>query len=448
LLSDAWRVDKIMKSPWLRRALLAVLLVAVVLGIAPAIRYYNEFSTHVSTDDAYVDGTVALVSTRVSGTVSAVYVEDNWTVKRGDLLVTLDPRDFQVRVDQAEAQLARAKQTVDEMFAQIKAAEAGQSLAESQAKQAKLDFDRAEQLRKAGIVSTEFYDQAVTAYREGQANVALAQHEVTQAQAALGGPVVDHAAFADSGNDDSSATTQAARSQEESLDDSRYDRPVVQQALSELEQAKLDLAYTKITAPFDGVITHKNVHVGHRVQPGEPLMAEVPTHHLYLNANFKETQLTYVRVGQKATIAADIYPGFTYHGHIDSISMGTGAAFSLLPPENATGNWVKVVQRIPVKIVLDEEPPADKPLRLGLSVDASVDISDTHGPLLSSIVQRHFFKEGQVVPNESLPPPAGTRSGDSDPSQPQRRHVIKEFLNKLRPHHRQPDQASEADQND
>jgi membrane fusion protein (multidrug efflux system) len=438
-----------MNSPWLRRALLAVIIVAVALGIAPAIRYYNQFSTHVSTDDAYVDGTVALVSTRVSGTVSAVYVEDNWTVKRGDLLVTLDPRDFQVRVDQAAAQLARAKQTVDEMFAQVKAAEAGQSLAESQEKQARIDFNRAEQLRKAGVVSTEFYDQAVTAFRMGEANVALAQHEVTQALAALGGPVVaDHAAIADPA-DDPPATTQDAKSREESLDDARYDRPVVQQARAELEQARLDLAYTRITAPFDGVITHKNVHVGHRVQPGEPLMADVPTQHLYLIANFKETQLTYVRVGQKATVTADIYPDFVYHGHVDSISMGTGAAFSLLPPENATGNWVKVVQRIPVKIVLDEEPPADKPLRLGLSVDASVDISDTHGPLLTSIVQRHFFKEGQVVPNESLPPPAGTRSSDSDTSQPQRRHVIKEFLNKLRTHHReQPGEASEADQND
>jgi len=431
-----------MKSPWLRRALLAVVIVVALLGIFPAIRYYNYFSTHVSTDDAYVDGTVALVSTRVSGTVSAVYVEDNWTVKRGDLLVTLDPSDFQVRVDQAQAQLARAKQTVDEMFAQVKAAEAGQSLAESQAKQARLDFNRAEQLRKAGVVSTEFYDQAVTAYRMGEANVALAEHEVTQARAALGEPIQDHAtsaALSGSGDDSVADATQEAKSREESLDNSRYDRPIVQQARAALEQAKLDLAYTRLTAPFDGVITHKSVHVGHRVQPGEPLMADVPTQHLYLIANFKETQLTYVRVGQKATVEADIYPGFVYRGHIDSISMGTGAAFSLLPPENATGNWVKVVQRIPVKIVLDEEPPADKPLRLGLSVETAVDISDTRGPLLTSIVQPNFLKEGQVVPNENLPPAAREpQSDDSAASQPQRRHVIKEFLHKLR-HHRQTD---------
>ena len=427
-----------MKSPWLRRALLAIVIVAALLAIAPAIHYYDYYSTHVSTDDAYVDGTVALVSTRVAGTVSAVYVEDNWTVKRGDLLVTLDPSDFQVRVNQAQAQLARAKQTVDEMFAQVKAAQAGLSLADSQAKQAKLDYDRAEKLRKAGIVSNEFYDQAVTALKMGDANVALAEHEVAQANAALGEPTNNSATpvsdvvpqHSDGANDD--AAQDEARQREENLDDdSRYDRPVVQQARAALQQAKLDLAYTRITAPFDGMITHKSVHVGHRVQPGEPLMADVPMQHLYVIANFKETQLTYVRVGQKVNVEADIYPGFIYHGHIDSISMGTGAAFSLLPPENATGNWVKVVQRIPVKIVLDDEPPADKPMRLGLSVEASVDVSDTQGPLLASIIQRHYTKDGQVTPNENLPPPALSEEHGEE-STPQHRHMIRNFLHELR----------------
>jgi len=430
-----------MKSPWLRRALLAILIVAALLAIAPALHYYGYYSTHVSTDDAYVDGTVALVSTRVAGTVSAVYVEDNWTVKRGDLLVTLDPSDFQVRVNQAEAQLSRAKQTVDEMFAQVKAAQSGLDLAESQDKQARLDYDRADKLRKAGIVSSQFYDQAVTAFRMGEANVALAQHEVAQANAALGEPTGASATpvsnlvpqHSDGTNDD--AVQEEARQREEGLDDSRYDRPIVQQARAALQQAKLDLAYTKITAPFDGVITHKSVHVGHRVQPGEPLMADVPTQHLYIIANFKETQLTYVRVGQKVNVEADIYPGFVYHGHIDSISMGTGAAFSLLPPENATGNWVKVVQRIPVKIVLDDEPPADKPMRLGLSVEASVDISDTHGPLLASIIQRHYTKDGQVTPNEDLPPPQLSEDHGAQ-SAPQHRHMIKNFLHELRHPHR------------
>ncbi len=389
-----------MKSTWLRRVLLVVAILVVLAAISPAIHYYRYLVAHVSTDDAYVDGTVALVSARVTGTVSAVYVEDNWIVKQGDLLVTLDPRDFQVRVDQAEAQLARAKQTVDEMIAQVHAAQAGVALADSQARQARLDFGRAEQLRKAGVVSSEFYDQAVTVDRMGQANAALAQHEVAQAQAALGGEIEDH---------------------------SRYDRPVVKQAEAALEAARLDLAYTRITAPFDGIITHKSVHVGHRVQPGEPLMADVPTARLYVTANFKETQLTYVHVGQKASVEADIYPGVILPGHVDSISMGTGAAFSLLPPENATGNWVKVVQRVPVKVVLDQAPLQEYPLRLGLSVEVAIDVSDTRGPLLSSIIQRHFLKNGEVQPNENLPMPQ--LPGEQEPRPPEKHRLIKRFLN-------------------
>ena len=365
-----------MRSSFSRRIILALLIIAIAAGIVPAIRYYRDLMTHVSTDDAYVDGTVALVSSRLSGTVNAVYVEDNWPVKEGDLLVTLDPRTFQVRVDQARAQLARARQTVDELFAQLAAAQAGLDLTESQLKQAVLDYDRDASLYKSNVVSKETYDQAVTAYRVAKANVALAQHQVAQARAALGGDIEDHA---------------------------RYDRPIVEQAAAALEAARLDLSHTRITAPMTGIVTHKTVHVGHRVQPGEPLMAIVPTHRLYITANFKETQLTDVRVGQEADIEADIYPGYIYKGHVDSISMGTGSAFSLLPPENATGNWVKVVQRVPVKIVLNQPPPPDKPLRIGLSVEVSVDISDTRGPLLSSTLQKHFFRNGKpFIPPERL----------------------------------------------
>src|ERR1700719_581978 len=376
-----------MNSQLVRRVLLVVVIIAIAAAALPAYHYYGFIESHVSTDDAYVDGTVALVSARVAGTVTNVYVEDNWTVKEGQLLLTLDPRDFEVKVEQAEAQLERARQSVDELYAGVQAAHSGVSLVQSQLKQAKIDFERAKSLKEQGVVSAQQYDQANTGLRIASADEALAEHQLTQAEAALG-------------------------SQHD--DQSRYDRPIVKQAEAALEAAKLDLSYTRLTAPFAGVVTHKTAHVGNRVQVGEPLLAIVPLGKLYLTANFKETQLTDVRVGQKAEIVADIYPGYTYQGHVDSISMGTGAAFSLLPPENATGNWVKVVQRIPVKIVLDEEPPADKPLRLGLSVETSVDISDTRGPLLTSIVQRHFFKEGQVVPNENLPPTERQRPNDDD----------------------------------
>jgi membrane fusion protein, multidrug efflux system len=353
------------------RIVLLVLVVVVVLAaIHPAYHYYEYFESHVSTDDAYVDGSVSLVSSRIPGTVAKLYVMENWGVKAGDLLLTLDPRDYQVRVAQAEAQVARAKQSVDELYAQLQAAEAGVNLAGSQLRETQLDFNRAKALREQNVVSTQFYDQATTALRVAVADQALAQHQLQQARAALGGDMVDHA---------------------------HYDRPIVQQAQAMLEGAKLDLSYTDVNSPISGIITRKSVHVGNRIQPGEPLMAIVPIDRLYVTANFKETQLTDVRVGQPADIRADIYPGFVYRGHIDSISVGTGAAFALLPPENATGNWVKVVQRVPVKVVLNEKPPSDKLLRMGLSVDVTVDITDKRGPLLSSTLQQ-MYQGHQEIP--------------------------------------------------
>jgi membrane fusion protein (multidrug efflux system) len=349
--------------------LLAVAVVIVLAAIYPAYRYYGYFESHVSTDDAYVDGSVSLVSSRIPGTVARLYVMENWGVKAGDLLLTLDPRDYQVRVAQAEAQLARARQSVDELYAQLQGAEAGVNLAGSQLRETQLDYNRAKALREQNVVSTQFYDQATTALRVAGADRALAEHQLQQARAALGGDIVDHA---------------------------RYDRPIVQQAQAVLDAAKLDLSYTAIRSPIAGIITRKSVHVGNRIQPGEPLMALVPIDRLYVTANFKETQLTDVRVTQPAEIRADIYPGFVYRGHVDSISVGTGAAFALLPPENATGNWVKVVQRVPVKVVLNEPPPPDKLLRMGLSVEVTVDITDKRGPLLSSTLQQMYQRHQEI----------------------------------------------------
>ncbi|MGO9061900.1 MAG: efflux RND transporter periplasmic adaptor subunit [Candidatus Binataceae bacterium] len=366
-----------------RRYIVAVLVLAgLAFATKPAIRYYRFMIAHVTTDDAYVDGTVDLISSRVSGNVSQIYVQENWIVKAGDLLVSLDPTDFQVRVERARANLNRSRSMVDQQYAQLTEAEAGQTLAEAQLKQAETDYNRAKTLRKVGVVSQEFYDQSETAFRASAANLSLAKQEVARSRAALGGA--------------------------DTVDRDRYDQAIVKQAEAELKSAELDLAYTNLKAPVSGVVTRKTVHVGHRVQAGEPLMAIVPLDSLYVTANFKETQLTYVRVGQKAEVSADIYPDFLFKGHVDSISLGTGAAFSLLPPENATGNWVKVVQRVPVKIVFDEALPPDRQLRLGLSVDASIDISNTRGPLISSILQREFrkFHHQNAIPaqpNESVP---------------------------------------------
>ena len=340
-----------------------LVLVALAFAAGPATRYYRFMTTHVTTDDAYVDGTVNLISSRVTGTVNEVYVQDNWIVKAGDTLVTLDPADFQVRVERGRANLNRTRTMVDQEYAQLVEAEAGQRLAETQLRQAEIDYKRNGSLRKVGVVSQESYDQSETAYRASEANLALAKQEVVRARAVLGGDTIDR---------------------------DRYDQAIVRQAEAELKAGELDLAYTTIRTPVSGVVTRKTVHVGHRIQAGEPLMAIVPLDSLYVTANFKETQLTWVRVGQTAEVAADVYPGYVFKGHVDSISLGTGAAFSLLPPENATGNWVKVVQRVPVKIVLEDAAPADKQLRLGLSVEASIDVSNTRGPLISSLLQREL----------------------------------------------------------
>jgi membrane fusion protein (multidrug efflux system) len=372
-----------------RIILLSIVAIVVLAAIYPSYRYYLYFESHVSTDDAYVDGSVSLVSSRIPGTVNKLYVMENWGVGAGDLLLTLDPRDYAVRVAQAEAQLGRAKQSVDELYAQLQAAEAGVNLAGSQLRETQLDYNRAKALREQNVVSTQFFDQATTALRVAVADQALAEHQLQQARAALGGDIVDHV---------------------------RYDRPIVQQAEAMLQAAKLDLSYTEVRSPITGIITRKNVHVGNRIQPGEPLMAIVPVDRLYVTANFKETQLTDVRVGQPADIRADIYPGFVYRGHVDSISVGTGAAFALLPPENATGNWVKVVQRVPVKVVLNEKQPPDRLLRMGLSVEVIVDITDKRGPLLSSTLQQMYQQHREIPwmtpenlqyqPRQSNPNPA------------------------------------------
>ena len=377
-----------MKSPLFRRILVAVALLAVLVAVVPGLRLYRYIMTHVSTDDAYVDGDVSLVAPRIPGTVAKLYVGENWNVSAGQLLLTLDPRDYQVRVDQAQATLERARQTIDEQFAELHAARAGLALAESQLRQARIDYNRAKALRDQQVVSREFYDQATTALRVALADRELAAHQVNQVLAELGGDT-------DSEN--------------------RYNRPLVKQAAASLAAAKLDLSYTELRAAFSGIITHKNVDVGDRVQAGQPLMAIVPVKGLYVTANFKETELTDVRVGQQAEMTADIYPGYVYSGHVDSIAMGTGAAFALLPPENATGNWVKVVQRVPVKVVLNRPAPPDKPLRMGLSVEVSVDVSDTSGPLLTSTIERQYERRKGAAPYEeiqgqklTLPPTSST----------------------------------------
>ena len=192
-----------------------------------------------------------------------------------------------------------------------------------------------------------------------------------------------------------------------------------------MEAARLNLSYTVIRAPFDGIVTRKSVHVGHRVEVGQPLMALVPIRGLYITANYKETQLTDVRVGQPADVEADIYPGYVYRAHVDSISIGTGSAFALLPPENATGNWVKGCPAYPGQDRARQSRAMDKPLRMGLSVEVTIDISDTRGPLLTSTLQRQFQERGTIPETlRRIPPPETARSNTMYFRPPGMRHPL------------------------
>lgn len=329
----------------------AIALAAPVLGI----RWWLFSRTHVSTDDAYVRADVAQITPRIAGTVTALLVEENRQVAAGDLLVQLDPADYALGLRQAEANLAVATQQVEEARAAVRAAHSHVEVAEVELAQARLDHTRAAQLAERGVVSPDGLDKARTASRAAEARYAEAQRRAERARAVLGIP----------------------------LDAAATDAAVVRQAQAARDQAALMLSYTQLQAPTAGVVTKRIVEVGQRIQPGQPLMAVVPVQAAYIEANFKETQLTNVRVGQPATVEADIYPGLVYKAHVESLSPGTGAAFALLPAENASGNWVKVVQRLPVRIAFDAPPPATHVLWIGLSTKVTIDTRPQDGSMLA-----------------------------------------------------------------
>jgi membrane fusion protein, multidrug efflux system len=347
----------------LRRIMSAVLILAGAVGAGAVllwgVHWWVWSQTHMRTENAYVHADVAQITPRVAGTVVALLVDENWEVKAGDLLVRLDPADYKLSLQQSEAALAGAIQAVEAGRAAARAADSQVAVADAQLGQARLDHDRAADLLARGAAARDQFDRALTALHTAEAHATQARREAERAHAALG----------------------------IALDDPVEDAAGVRQARAARDQAALMLSYTELHAPVAGVIAKRNVELGQRVQPGQALMAVVPVHDAFVEANYKETELTEVRVGQPATVVADIYPGFAYQGRVESLSPGTGAAFALLPAENASGNWVKVVQRLPVRIRLDEPAPPEHPLRVGLSVVVTIDTSRVDGPFLRPLTQ-------------------------------------------------------------
>lgn len=304
-----------------------------------------------STDDAFIEADVISIAPQVPGRVATLAVRDNELVRPGQLLVEIDPRDYEAKLAQAQADLAAAKTRLDQAKAQVTADEAKVQEEQanlvsnqSQADRANSDLRRYQSLQTPAVARTQL-DLAATQATSSNAGVEVAQSRTKAAQAQV---------------NLSKAAVETATAQIQSYE-------------AAVRQAQLNLSYTKVTTPVDGFITARSVQVGSYVQTGQSLLALVPTN-LYAVANFKETQLTKMRPGQPVKIDVDAYPHHAFHGHVDSIQRGSGARFSLLPPENATGNYVKVVQRIPVKIYFDDPPNPNFPLGPGMSVVPTVSI--------------------------------------------------------------------------
>lgn len=367
--------DKPQPNPARRRRLIIIFAV-VVAAIAAAYFIYDHLvlSRRVTTDNAYVAAETAQVTPLVGGQVVEVGVSNTQTVRAGQPLLRLDDADLQIAVAQAEADLAAAERrygqtaaTGEALQAQVAARAADVNSARAQLaaargslERAEIDFQRRQALVSAGAVSGDEVTSATNALRTARANVVVAEAAVSQAQATRTSAERDRAANA--------ALTRGTTSRT---------APEVLTARARLRQAKLDLSRTIVRAPIDGVIAQRNVQVGQRLSSGTVTMSIVPIDRLYVDANYKEGQLSHVRVGQAATLVSDLYgDDVVYHGKVVGVAGGTGSAFALIPAQNATGNWIKVVQRLPVRIALDPSELRAHPLRVGLSMDAKIDLAD------------------------------------------------------------------------
>ena len=327
--------------------------------------FYSRY--HQSTDNAYVAGHVVQITPQIGGTVVAIGAEDNDYVKAGQMLVRLDPADASVALAQAEAQLAQTVREVRALFAntatlqaQLKAREADALRAQTELQRLEDDVRRRTPLVSSGAVGREEFEHS-------QQQAAVARQAVGAAQAAV-----------------LAAREQLHASQAQTEGTAVAEHPAVQRAAARVREADLALQRIALLSPIDGHVAKRGVQLGQRVAAGAPLMTVVALDQLWVDANFKESQLERLRIGQSAELQADVYGSHvTYHGKVEGLGAGTGAAFALLPAQNATGNWIKIVQRVPVRIALDPKELAAHPLRVGLSMEVSVDTHDQSGKSLA-----------------------------------------------------------------
>jgi len=370
----------------LRKKALSLLAgVVVIAGLGWATYEYLVASHYEDTDNAYVQGDVIQITPQIGGTVTAILANDTDFVKAGQTLVQLDPADAKVALEQAEAALAQAVRQVRTLYAnnatlsaQVTLREADVAKARSDIARATDDLQRRQSLSGNGAVSKEEVnhakqqqDNAQTALAAAQAGVLAARDQLSSNQALTDGARVDQ-------------------------------HPSVLMAAAKLREAFLATQRTALLAPVDGFVAKRTVQMGQRVGAGAPLMSLIALKNVWVDANFKEVQLRNIRIGQPVTLVADQYgKKVSYLGKVTGLGAGTGAAFSLLPAQNATGNWIKVVQRVPVRISLDAKQLAEHPLRVGLSMTAEVDVADTSGKTLMDTPQPSALAPSAAVPNDA-----------------------------------------------
>ena len=395
-----------------------IVIVLILISLAVFFGWRHFFAGRESTDNAQIDGHIHPIAARVFGQITSINVEDNMFVKEGTLLVEIDPNDYRVALDRARAELEAAVSAAEAAGMQVPltsvttssqasladagivTAEAARDTAakdaesaiarlesiEAQSRQALAsrvkadqDLERIRLLVAKDEVSRQQYDSAVAS-----ADAARAAHEAAEAGIAEVSRAIEAAKGrvqqAESRIKEAIANQSATRTAPEQMAISRANMQAAQAkvklAEAAIEQAELNLSYTQVKAPIDGFVSQRKVENGQMAQAGQPLLSIVPLHNIWITANFKENQLENMQPGQKAIITVDAYGGRKFNGHVDSIAAATGARFSLLPPENATGNYVKVVQRVPVKIIIDDDIDVEYPLRPGLSVIATVYAGD------------------------------------------------------------------------
>ncbi|GAA4215238.1 EmrA/EmrK family multidrug efflux transporter periplasmic adaptor subunit [Sphingomonas endophytica] len=336
-----------------RRALTILAILVAIAAIIWAVMHFFFSPPEQETDDAYVAGDVVAITARDPGTVTALRADNTQAVKAGQPLIDLDPTTADVNVAAAAAELARAVRSTRADFTRVGQSDAGIVQAQAELSRTQADYARRRSAAAQGAVSGEELSHAADAVKVAQANLRLAQEQRRQAQATVQGTDVNT-------------------------------NPAVLSAIAAYRRAAITRSHMHMTAPIAGVVAQRTVQVGQQVNAGTPLMAIVPLDRVWVDANFRETQLKDVRIGQPVELTSDMYGGdVKFHGRVVGLSAGSGNAFALLPPQNASGNWIKIVQRLPVRIALDPRELRAHPLRVGLSVKATIDTADTRGAQLA-----------------------------------------------------------------